>query len=78
MPTPDHAHRGNIPEIVWTELKRIASEAALADTPFLLDQCVEEVERVVREVVGNADAMPPAVVQFYARELRDRIDSLKK
>lgn len=70
--------KGNLPEIVWNQLKLVASEAAQSPSDLLLEDCIARVEAVVLNVIGRADALPGAVVAFYARELSERISSLRK
>lgn len=68
--------RGNLPEIVWNKLKVVAVDEASNGQLLLIEQCISHVERVVRAITGRPDALPLAVVTFYAEELRARIASL--
>lgn len=74
----DHrdARVGNLPEVVWNQLMELANDHAVTGEQLVIEQCCLHVERVVREVTGRPDALPPAVVQFYAQELQTRISSL--
>ena len=68
--------RGNLPEIVWDKLKLVAADEASTGQSLLIEECVAHVERAVRAIAGRPDALPVAVVNFYAEELRIRIASL--
>jgi hypothetical protein len=68
--------RGNLPEIVWDRLKAVAADQASSGEQLVIEKCISHVERAVRGIAGRPDALPPAVVIFYAEELQARIASL--
>lgn len=66
----------NLPEAVWNRLKEIGRDQAANGRQPSIEECFTHVEAVVAELTGRADGLPPQVFQFYAEEMKLRIDAL--
>ena len=70
----DNPHvRGNLPDRLWARLKEWAAARAFDAQPVSLEQCVDVVHRLCRELTGNADVLRPDVVAFYAGETEEMV-----
>ena len=69
---------GSAPDAIWNGVKIWAQARAAQDgTPPTHPECLEEVERVVRLLLGPNYSFPRRVIDFYAEEALTMIERLK-
>ena len=63
----------SLPDAIWNRLKAWARSQARDGQPRSAEECVAQVELVVREITGYANSLRPEVVAFYAAEAAEMI-----
>lgn len=53
---------------LWAHLKMWVRQRGDLDEPPNDDECATEIMRIVRDVMGHENALPPQALDFYASE----------
>lgn len=63
----------SFPDAIWSRLKAWARIQARDGRRRSAEECMAQVEMVVRDITGYADSLRPEVVAFYAAEAAEMI-----
>lgn len=70
--------QGNLPDQIWGRLKEWAKVQARTETSPTHDECVAQVQRIIRVITGRTDSVRHDVVTFYANETAEMIAGFRE